>query len=91
MVDLYRAPQCTFHKLVYQEILLSLAGTVKMLMWSPQITCLYDMDIPRPENFNETYLYEGATARHSCTPIISDSWQNSWNAILPPSSDPANP
>ncbi|KAF2967746.1 hypothetical protein GQX73_g5815 [Xylaria multiplex] len=22
------------------------------------ITCLYDMDIPRPENFNETYLYE---------------------------------
>ncbi|CAI6342394.1 unnamed protein product [Periconia digitata] len=25
---------------------------------SPQITCLYDMDIPRPENFNECYLYE---------------------------------
>ena len=24
-----------------------------------QITCLYDMDIPRPDNFNETYLYEG--------------------------------
>lgn len=24
-----------------------------------QITCLYDMDIPRPNNFNETYLYEG--------------------------------
>ncbi|KAK9858928.1 hypothetical protein MYU51_015763 [Penicillium brevicompactum] len=23
-----------------------------------QITCLYDMDIPRPDNFNETYLYE---------------------------------
>lgn len=23
------------------------------------ITCLYDMDIPRPDNFNETYLYEG--------------------------------
>ncbi|RKF83105.1 Mitogen-activated protein kinase MKC1 [Golovinomyces cichoracearum] len=23
------------------------------------ITCLYDMDIPRPMNFNETYLYEG--------------------------------
>ncbi|KDB29092.1 CMGC/MAPK protein kinase, partial [Trichophyton rubrum D6] len=22
------------------------------------ITCLYDMDIPRPENFNEVYLYE---------------------------------
>ena len=26
-----------------------------------QITCLYDMDIPKPDNFNETYLYEGAT------------------------------
>ena len=25
-----------------------------------QITCLYDMDIPRPDNFNECYLYEGA-------------------------------
>lgn len=24
-----------------------------------QITCLYDMDIPKPDNFNETYLYEG--------------------------------
>ncbi|KAH7383793.1 kinase-like domain-containing protein [Pyrenochaeta sp. MPI-SDFR-AT-0127] len=23
-----------------------------------QITCLYDMDIPRPDNFNECYLYE---------------------------------
>lgn len=28
------------------------------LTWM-QITCLYDMDIPRPDNFNETYLYEG--------------------------------
>lgn len=28
-----------------------------------QITCLYDMDIPRPNNFNETYLYEGMS-RH---------------------------
>ena len=26
-----------------------------------QITCLYDMDIPRPDNFNETYLYEGGS------------------------------
>jgi ATP-dependent RNA helicase DDX18/HAS1 len=26
-----------------------------------QITCLYDMDIPRPDNFNEAYLYEGTT------------------------------
>lgn len=24
-----------------------------------QITCLYDMDIPRPNDYNETYLYEG--------------------------------
>lgn len=24
-----------------------------------QITCLYDMDVPRPETFNEAYLYEG--------------------------------
>ncbi|KAI5297054.1 hypothetical protein KEM56_005114, partial [Ascosphaera pollenicola] len=24
----------------------------------PNITCLYDMDIPRIENFNEVYLYE---------------------------------
>ena len=28
-----------------------------------QITCLYDMDIPRPDNFNETYLYEGMPHR----------------------------
>ena len=27
-----------------------------------QITCLYDMDIPRPDNFNETYLYEGKSS-----------------------------
>lgn len=31
-----------------------------------QITCLYDMDIPRLENFNEVYLYEGM-----CTPLYS--------------------
>lgn len=30
---------------------------------SLQITCLYDMDIPRPDSFNETYLYEGGLAR----------------------------
>lgn len=29
------------------------------------ITCLYDMDIPRPDNFNETYLYEGMIMRRS--------------------------
>jgi len=34
-----------------------------MLMDGPQITCLYDMDIPRPDNFNETYLYEGLPAQ----------------------------
>ncbi len=28
-------------------------------LFRQQITCLYDMDIPRPDNFNETYLYEG--------------------------------
>ena len=28
-----------------------------------QITCLFDMDIPRPDNFNETYLYEGKSLR----------------------------
>jgi ATP-dependent RNA helicase DDX18/HAS1 len=31
-----------------------------MLNSVAQITCLYDMDIPRPDNFNECYLYEGA-------------------------------
>jgi ATP-dependent RNA helicase DDX18/HAS1 len=30
-----------------------------MLNSVAQITCLYDMDIPRPDNFNECYLYEG--------------------------------
>ena len=29
------------------------------LNYGAQITCLYDMDIPRPDNFNECYLYEG--------------------------------
>ena len=29
------------------------------------------MDIPRPENFNETYLYEGET-RYSYDPIIAE-------------------
>lgn len=32
-----------------------------------QITCLYDMDIPRPDNFNETYLYEGECHDHYAT------------------------
>lgn len=34
----------------------NLSGNAEMCT---QITCLYDMDIPRPDNFNETYLYEG--------------------------------
>lgn len=32
-----------------------------------QITCLYDMDIPRPDNFNETYLYEGKELKRIST------------------------
>ena len=37
-----------------------------MLNHRAQITCLYDMDIPRPDNFNEAYLYEGTVApRHN--------------------------
>lgn len=31
-----------------------------------QITCLYDMDIPRPDNFNECYLYEGMAPFAPC-------------------------
>lgn len=30
-----------------------------VVLTGAQITCLYDMDIPRPDSFNETYLYEG--------------------------------
>jgi hypothetical protein len=26
-----------------------------------QITCLFDMDIPRADNFNECYIYEGTS------------------------------
>jgi hypothetical protein len=39
----------------YQRLL----HTGQMRLTWVQITCLYDMDIPRPDNFNETYLYEG--------------------------------
>lgn len=35
------------------------AGLILTKPVAIQITCLYDMDIPRPDNFNETYLYEG--------------------------------
>ncbi|KAI9367490.1 kinase-like domain-containing protein [Aspergillus egyptiacus] len=34
------------------------------------ITCLYDMDIPRPENFNETYLYEAELMECDLAAII---------------------
>jgi hypothetical protein len=55
-----------------------------------QITCLYDMDIPRPDNFNETYLYEGKTSGSTYL-ANANLMQNSWNAISQQSSDPANP
>lgn len=45
-----------------------------------QITCLYDMDIPRPDSFNETYLYEGADQDESIT-WISNLEQSSWSVI----------
>ena len=38
---------------------LNLINTLVPANSALQITCLYDMDIPRPDNFNETYLYEG--------------------------------
>ena len=34
---------------------------ISVLIEPLKITCLYDMDIPRPDNFNETYLYEGTS------------------------------
>ena len=60
-------------------------------MLTLQITCLYDMDIPWPDNFNETYLYEGT---RETSEIWEEqgltSYQNSWSAIWQPSSAPAN-
>lgn len=57
------------------------------------ITCLYDMDIPRPDNFNETYLYEGEVVarclRLVCV-LIGAARQSLWSAIWQPSSDPAS-
>ena len=52
------------------------------------ITCLYDMDIPRPDNFNETYLYEGKKFGYSVGAVkvkLTGLVQSSWNAILLPS------
>ncbi|KFA61412.1 hypothetical protein S40285_03589 [Stachybotrys chlorohalonatus IBT 40285] len=34
------------------------APTLRNERHNATITCLYDMDIPRPDSFNETYLYE---------------------------------
>lgn len=56
------------------------------------ITCLYDMDIPHPNNFNETYLYEGRTAiandrQHMWT---DTNGQSSWNVTWRLSSAPDN-
>jgi len=47
------------------------------------ITCLYDMDIPRPDSFNECYLYEGEHTYASAVIMPhADSGlsQNSWSA-----------
>lgn len=58
-----------------------------------QITCLYDMDIPRPDNFNETYLYEGECCRARPPPFAEQGLtglQSSWSATWPPSSAPAS-
>lgn len=58
------------------------------------ITCLYDMDIPRPDNFNETYLYEGecrCAAGTSRGYVTDECLQNLWNAISLLSSAPASP
>jgi hypothetical protein len=54
-----------------------------------QITCLYDMDIPRPDNFNETYLYEGMS-RAPSPRNTAEIGQNSWNVIWLPSLDPGS-
>lgn len=55
-----------------------------------QITCLYDMDIPRPDNFNECYLYEGTVwSRHTYNTLLILA-QSLWNAIWRPLFGPAS-
>lgn len=54
------------------------------LIRNVQITCLYDMDIPRPENFNETYLYEGRVVPRYLIHSIERK-QSLWSVILLPS------
>ena len=46
-----------------------------------QITCLYDMDIPRPDNFNECYLYEGNLGNLAAACALLTEQQSSWSAI----------
>jgi hypothetical protein len=41
-----------------------------------QITCLYDMDIPRPDNFNECYLYEGTVPCKNASRDKADKLQS---------------
>ena len=61
-----------------------------MLNTVAQITCLYDMDIPRPDNFNECYLYEGTAAPDTSYNAMLILSQSSWNATWQPSSGPAS-
>ena len=49
----------TFPQVTAMFALPSFEPTVQLRLNNCQITCLYDMDIPRPDNFNEAYLYEG--------------------------------
>jgi ATP-dependent RNA helicase DDX18/HAS1 len=52
-----RTPKCTFNPAHDPSTLQTTSQNANMP--GSQITCLYDMDIPRPDNFNECYLYEG--------------------------------
>jgi len=52
--DLHRAPKCMVSLRRWMSCLPKPEAESCV-----QITCLYDMDIPRPDNFNEAYLYEG--------------------------------
>ena len=48
------------------------------------------MDIPRPDNFNETYLYEGMWTKSVKFGIPTNATQNSWSVIWQQSSDLAS-
>jgi hypothetical protein len=62
MLTLHRTPECktTPRDLLPPTISPCSSFVLNLVV---QITCLYDMDIPRPDNFNECYLYEGTTFR----------------------------